>query len=420
MVEKYIYQNFPSNIILCVDMKSFYASIEAAARNLDPYQVPLAVVGDKTRPGSVILAATPALKEKYQIKTANRLYEIPDNSEIEIVESRMGLYVEQATAITKFFTKYVPFIDIQVYSIDESWLNLSGIVGNWEDAIKKSRQIKKELYEQFHLPCSMGLGPNMFLAKVAMDTEGKKKGLAVWKYHDVKNKLWPLPLAKCWGIGSRITSHLNKVGITTIGELAQLPLAYLEKRFGIMGNQLHYHAWGIDLSEVGEFIPDEKKSIGRGITLYEDYCDIKQIEIVVFELAEVVASRARTAQKSGKTVGLGLTYSKSEKEKGFYRQFTSKTSLVLAEEILEVCQKLLNENYQPGLAVRKVRVNLSNLVERSQQQLNLFEDRQKKIKLAKLQDELQRNFDYKALFFGVSLKEGSIKERINTTIGGHH
>ncbi len=87
-------EKLPHKKVLCIDMKAFYASVEAVERGFDPLQVYLAVVGDKTRKGSVVLAASPALKKKYRIKTGNRLYEIPENSEIKVVNARMGLYLQ--------------------------------------------------------------------------------------------------------------------------------------------------------------------------------------------------------------------------------------------------------------------------------------------------------------------------------------
>jgi len=146
----------------------------------------------------------------------------------------------------------------------------------------------------------MGIGPNMFMAKVAMDNEGKKTGLCRWEYSDIPDKLWPLNLSDCWGIGSRTEKKLNKIGVYTVGELAQLPLEYLENKFGIIGNQLYYHAWGIDYSEVEGHFNDRKKGVGRGITLYNDYTDLEEIKTVIFNLAEEVSKRVRQHNLKGK------------------------------------------------------------------------------------------------------------------------
>ena len=104
------YEQLPDNKILCVDMRSFFASVEAVERGWDPLEVCLAVVGDKSRPGSVVLAASPALKEKYNIKTGSRLYEIPEKKEIKIVEARMGLYLQRSLQITLLLGNLYPLM----------------------------------------------------------------------------------------------------------------------------------------------------------------------------------------------------------------------------------------------------------------------------------------------------------------------
>lgn len=412
------YDNLPHQNILCVDMQSFFASVEAVSRGLDPVETPLAVLGDKKRSGSVVLAASPALKRRYSIKTADRFYQIPDDPNIKLVEARMGLYIKISVEITELFNNYVPLDAIHVYSIDESWLKLDGTERLFGDKWEVAKMIKKDLLQTFGLNCSMGIGPNMFLAKVAMDNEGKKEGLVEWTYDDVEEKLWPLPLKKCWGIGGRLTKHFNEIGVKTVGDLAHLPLEYLEKRFGVMGTQLFYHAWGVDLSKVEGHYQDERKNLGRGITLYSDYTDIKKIKTVIFELAEEVAQRARKRKMTGKTISLGIVYSKEELESGFHVQRTIDTYTNLTSVIYETAVTLLKENYN-NQAVRKVRVSIGNFSNKANMQLNIFENKAKEIKLMEVKDRLQDKYGYQSLYYGRSTKAGSVKERIKTTIGGH-
>lgn len=412
------YKQLPNNKILCVDMKSFFASVEAVDHGWDPLKVCLAVVGDQNRPGAVVLAASPALKEKYNIRTGNRLYEIPENREIKIVNARMGLYLKRSLEITLLFKGFVPLDAIHVYSIDESWLKLDGTERLLGDEWKVARMIKEKIKSNFGLPSSMGLGPNMFLAKVAMDVEGKKKGLVEWKYDDVREKLWPVPIKDCWGIGSRMSKWFKKISVNTIGDLAQLPLELLEEKFGIIGNQLYYHAWGVDLSKVEGHYADKQKALGRGITLFKDYSDREEIKTVIFELAEEVAKRARNKNLAGKTVVLGIGYSKNEKDGGFHLQRTRQEYTNLTSDIYRLALDLFNENYQ-GQLVRKVSMALANLAPSLSIQLSLFEDKSQEINLSQVKDTLQDRFGYKALFFGKSLRSGSVRERIKTTIGGH-
>ena len=397
-------------------MKSFYASIEAVDRDLDPWNIPLAVIGNKKRSGGVVLAATPAMKEKFNIGTANRVYQIPDDSEIILVEARMEFYVQVSMEITRLFNEFVPLDDLHVYSIDESWLKLDE---NKEKSWEMAKNIKNELMKRFQLSSSMALGSNMFLAKVAMDVEGKKDGLMRWTYDDIADKLWPLPLEKCWGIGSRLAKKLNKIGVKTMGDLAHIPLEYLENKFGIMGNQLYYHAWGVDLSKVEGHYLDKKESIGKGITLYKDYCELEDIKTVIFELSEVVARRARDNKVVGKTINLGIGYSRDELKNGFQRQKTINEYTNFTFKIYNICLQLLKKHYT-GENVRKINVNLSNLVSDKKIQLDLFENKNQKLKLAEVKDKIIKKYGHEALFYGRSLRKSSIKKRINETIGGHN
>ncbi|MFN2340821.1 MAG: UV damage repair protein UvrX [Halanaerobium sp.] len=413
------YSDVPRDQILCVDMKSFYASIELVKRNIHPLKGYLAVIGDKKRKGSVVLAASTALKKKYGIKTAHRLFQIPDKEEIILAEANMGLYLEVSMKITEIFNSYLPLEAIHIYSIDEAWLKLNGSQKKYGDPVELAVKIKKEIWDKYRLPCSMGIGPNMFMAKVAMDNEGKKTGLCRWDYEDIPDKLWPLKLSDCWGIGSRTEKKLNKIGVYTVGELAQLPLDYLENKFGIIGNQLYYHAWGIDYSQVEGHFNDRKKAVGRGITLYRDYTELDEIKTVIFNLAEEVTKRVRQNNLKGKTVSLSLGYSKTENKKGFSRQLSLEKRTDMTKDIYQAAVSILIKHYQAE-KVRKISLYLTKFTESDYQQLNLFENDLKRAEINQLRDQLAQKMGKDVLYYARNLEAGNIKERIENTIGGHH
>jgi DNA polymerase V len=412
------YNDAPLDQILCVDMKSFYASIELVRRKVHPLKGYLAVIGDKNRKGSVVLAASAALKEKYGIKTADRLFQIPNRDEIILAEANMELYLDISLKITELFNSYLPLEAIHVYSIDEAWLKLNGSQKKYGKPIELALKIKKEIWNKYKLPCSMGIGPNMFMAKVAMDNEGKKTGLCSWSYDDIPNKLWPLKLSDCWGIGSRTQKKLNKIGVYTVGELAKLPLKYLESKFGIIGNQLYYHAWGIDYSEVEGHFNDRKKAVGRGITLYSDYAEIEAVKTVIFNLAEEVGKRVRENNLKGRTISLALAYSKTETKKGFSRQLSLKIPTDMTRDIFKTAVVILNNHYQ-GEKVRKISLYLTNFTETNYRQLNLFKKDLERAKINEIRDQLAKKMGKDVLYYARNLETGNIKNRIENTIGGH-
>ena len=220
---------------------------------LDVMKVPIAVIANFQQPGSVVLAASPPMKERFHIKTGNRLFEIPKHPDIRLFEPKMSFFLDMSVAITKLIAQFVPRESIHVYSVDESFIDLTGTEQLWGSPIETAKAIQQAIYNQFRIPSAVGMGPNMLMAKLALDLEAKKTGFAKWTYDDVPTKLWPIrPLSTMWGIGKQIEERLNNMGIFSVGDLAHGDLPSLEKHFGIMGNQLYYHAWGIDHSTFGE------------------------------------------------------------------------------------------------------------------------------------------------------------------------
>jgi DNA polymerase V len=414
------YSTMPKHHILCIDMKSFYASCSAVMLGLDPLDCHLAVVANKERPGSVVLAASPRLKKDFGIKTGSRMFEIPDDPRIILAEPKMATYLRISTEITRLFHRYVPKEAIHVYSVDESFLKVDGAHPLWGDARTIAAKIKDEIEREFQLPCAIGIGPNMLLAKLCLDLEAKKKGIAEWTYEDVKTKLWPLsPLSEMWGIGKRLQKTLNGMGIFTVGQLANYSLEKLEAKFGIMGNQLYHHAWGIDLSDIGAPIMEGQISFGKSQILLRDYKEEAEVKHVILEMCEEVARRARAHRKAGRTVSLGIGYSQDEFGGGFHRSRTVDEPTNITMDLYRVCLELFKENYVPK-TVRSISITLSNIVDDNEMQLSLFDpSRWKKRKLGYTVDGIRRKYGSKALLRAVSYTEAGTAVHRSKLVGGH-
>lgn len=420
MNPKIDYSIFPDRHILCVDMKSFYASCAAVVLGLDPLTTHLAVVANLNRQGSVVLASSPTLKRDYKIHTGNRLFEIPRDDKIIIVPAQMNLYLKVAVEITRLFNKYVPKESIHTYSIDESFLEIKGTTNLWGRAKTVAALIIKELKDTFHLDATIGIGPNMLLAKLCLDLEAKKKGIIRWDYADVTEKLWKIsPLSKMWGIGTQLEKRLNRMGIFTVGELANYPLKHLEKAFGIMGNQLFYHAHGIDLSELGAPILQGQISYGKSQVLLRDYSKRSEIATVILEICEEVCKRARTDKKAGRTITLQIVYSKQAKAKGFNRSLTVDRPTNITMEVYDVCMHLFSK-YYIGEVVRKISISLGNLCEDTAIQLSFLEkDRIREQKLGYIMDNIREKHGKDSLLRAVSFTEAGTAIERSKLIGGH-
>lgn len=414
------YSSLPHQHILCVDIKSFYASCAAVMEGLDPLECYLIVVGDVDREGSVVLAASPKVKKEFGIKTGSRLFEVPSDPRIKIVEPKMATFLRVSTEITRLFHRYVPKEAIHVYSVDESFIKVDGTDQLWGDAYEIAQKIREELKREFQLPCAIGIGPNMLLAKLALDLEAKHTGIAVWTYEDVPKKLWPVsPLSEMWGIGKRLEKRLNAMGIFSVGQLAQYDLALLEAKFGIIGNQLYYHAWGVDLSEIGAPIMEGQISFGKSQILLRDYKNVTEIKHVILEMCEEVARRARTHKMAGRTISLGIGYSHEELGGGFYRSKTMEKPTNITMDLYKVCLELFHKFYD-GRTVRQISLALSNVVPDKVLQLDLFEPNLlKKRELGYAVDRIRRRFGSASLLRAVSYTEGGTARTRARLIGGH-
>lgn len=416
------YKQFLDRKILCIDMKSFYASVSAVERGLDPLSCYLAVVGNTDHQGSVVLAASPALKRDFRIKTGSRLYEIPNDPKILVVNPKMRLFVRVSSEITKLFYRFVPPDSVHTYSVDESFLDVRGLEKIWGTPEETAKLIQFEIENTFGLPSTCGIGPNMLIAKLALDLESKKNpnGIASWSYNDIPAKLWPIsPLSEMWGIGRRTEKTLNSMGVFTVGQLAHYDLKLLEKKFGVMGNQLYHHAWGVDLSEIGAPILQGQISFGKSQILMRDYTNIDEIKVIILEMCEEVAKRARDKRKAGRTISLGIGYSKNEFESGFSRSRTIEIPTNITMEIYRVCLELFNENYR-GQTVRSVSLSITKLVDDNELQLDLFNEHGwKKHELGYVVDRVRNKFGGSSLLRAASYTPAGTTLHRAKLVGGH-
>ncbi len=419
------YTTMPNRSILMLDAKSFYASAHCALLGLDPLRTHLVVVGDLERSGSIVLAASPLMKKEYGIKTGNRLFEVPKHdSRIHIVKAQMSKYLDISLGMTRILERFAPFDSILQYSVDEAWVDVTGTEKLLGDKWIVAQKMKETIWKELRIPVAIGIGPNMLVAKVCLDMDAKKEpeGLAEWQYTDLPKKLWPHPLKEMWGIGSRMERNLQQMGIRTIGQLAQYEVSLLEKRFGIMGVQLHHHAWGIDFSRVRPNYNQVNKSYGNGITLLRGYTEITEIKVVIRELCDEVTTRARKDRMAGRTISLGISYSKDEHREGFSRSMSIETQTNLDDEVCAICYQLFENYYVPGAEVRNVYVCLSNLCSDEQVQLDMFsfKTKEKKRSLALAVDQIRDRFGFASILKASSLTVGGVAVERSRKIGGHY
>ena len=414
------YSYYPKRHIAILDMVSFYASCTANIYGLDVMKVPIAVVANLEQRGSVVLAASPPMKKRFSVKTGTRLYEIPKHPEIRLFHPQMNYFLEMSMKINAILHKYVPDESIHVYSVDESFIDLTGTEKLWGKPEETVKHIQKEILTTLNIPTTAGMGPNMLIAKLALDLEAKKTGFSKWEYEDIPKKLWPVsPLNEMWGIGSKTEKHLNQMGIFTVGQLAHTDLSKLKKKFGIMGSQLYHHAWGIDMSTIGEPIKKSQVSYGKSQILMRDYINPTEVKIVILEMCEDVASRVRSNKCVGRTISLSIGYSRQVAKKGFRRSRTISESTNSAREIYEICVILFDENYE-NEPVRQIALSLSKLEKEHSVQLSLFEPKKwEDRRLNNAMDKIKNTYGSTAIIRAASLTEAGTTIKRSKLVGGH-
>lgn len=415
---------YPKRNILCIDLKSFFASCECVERGLDPFSVPLVVANKNQGNGAITLAITPYLKSK-GIASRSRLYDIPANIKYTIVSPRMKLYLAKSKEVVNIYLDYVADTDLHIYSIDECFLDVTNYLKMYKKTdYELAEDILKTIYKKTGLTANCGIGPNMLLAKIAMDTEAKKykNGIAKWTYEDIPSKLWPItPLSKMWGIGPRMEKKLNLLNIYKVGDLAKYDRHILKDKFGVMGCELWNHANGIDLSIIKDYKQMSKdKSFSHSQVLFKDYNE-NNIKLIMQEMIDLLTFRLRENHKQTTLIGLGITYSK-EFQKGFYHSTKILAPTDSAKEIMRYCE-IIFDRYYEFLPIRKVTITCGGLQAKTGVQLNLFnnlENIESEVKINETIDEIKNKFGKNSIVKASSLLPDSTAIERNQKIGGHH
>lgn len=418
----YNYDKMPDYNELCIDMKSFYASVEAVDHDLDPLTSLVAVVGNLNYHNSVVLAASPRMKAEFNIRTGSRLSAIPPRKDIQLFNARMSRYQDVSLSIIRILLRYVPQNALQVYSIDEYFLNLSLTDRRFSSALEAAQHIRRTIYEETQLTCSIGIGSNKLMSKFVLDAYAKKAptGIVECRYKDVQRMLWPLPVQEMWGIGPNIQRRLNRMRIFTVKDLALTPLSALRGEFGVvLGEEYHQHAHGIDLSPV---IVDprlqERKGFSSGRTLHRTYSK-SEAKTVIYELTDQLTQKLRQSRLAARTIDLVIRFDRLEGEASFKRSQRLPEASDLSRRIYERLLHLLADC--PAGSIRFVGIGVTDLIDVEMIQLNFFttDEDESLRRLAKTIDAIQLQHGANAIFRAISISPSGTALEWAHKRGGH-
>ena len=418
----------PVHDIMCIDCKSFYASVEAIRRGIHPLAADIAVLSKGDSPGGLVLAASPNCKKHYHVGLSMRRFQLRDDMQVELAEPRMADYIRKNYGINRIYRQFTDDAHWYPYSIDESFIDVThshNLFGSNEEI---ATQIQKKVFNQFGIITTVGIGQNPLLAKLALDNEAKKSTpwQATWTYDRVPETIWQInDLADFWSIGSRTAKKLNVIGIHNLYDLAHADRSLLHQRFGVLGDAMYFHAWGIDYSDLTRrYLPRaENKGYGNSQVLMRDYTQAREIEVVLSEIADQVAGRLRHHKVQGEVISVGIGYADAEEAgtSGFGAQMkvdpTNRT-----DDLIRAVRFLFHSKWN-GHAVRNVSVRVNRISQASTMQLSLFESAEKEeanVLLDQTIDKIRQLYGYKAIVRGYSKEKGATAIGRAGLVGGHH
>lgn len=367
-----------------MDMNAYFASVEQAA-NPALRGKPVIVCGE----GRTIVTAVSYEARKYGVKTGMSLPEAKTLCPCLIcVVGDVHKYVDTTFKIQKILLEFTD--QVEPFSIDECFADITHLCKQEYDAKIVSKKIKERLKDELGLKCSIGIGPNKVVAKLASKMQ-KPDGLVEIREQDIPQIFAELPIEKLQGVGvgNKLSSKLTSLGIETAKELGDASISMLSAHFGIVGYHLKRIGQGQDDSPVKKYNEQEQiKSFGHSHTLPQDTKEIDTIKSYLFMLSEKVGKRLRQANFMGRTISLFVRYGDFT---GFSKQHSLKYCIKTGYEIYSAANAILKKIMPLKKAVRLLGVSISSLTPDHKQQF-LLEEMEKQDKLTRTVDTLNKKY----------------------------
>lgn len=413
-------------VYLCIDLKTFYASVECVERNLDPFDTNLVVADESRGKTTICLAVSPKLKN-LGVKNRCRLFEIPENIQYIIAKPRMRLYMEYSKNIYKIYLKYFAKEDIFVYSIDECFLDITDYTMLYKKTPEElALEIMEDIYVTTRISSACGIGSNLFLAKVALDILAKHSENHIGYLNEMlfRQTIWfHTPITDIWNIHTQTAKRLEKYRAYSLYAVAHLKEEVLKKEFGANAVYLIDHSWGMEpctIEDIHLYKPKNRTISSRQI-LWEEYeyeeaflvlKEMVQVHVLNLVAKKLVCGRIylsigyadRTIKKTGGSVSL-KEYTNS------YRR------------IVEYFTNVFFRSTHKNIPIRVIGIGFGKLIDETYRTVDLFTDlffEKKEQNLQKTILFLQRKYGKNAILKGMDLEEKATTKKRNRLIGGHN
>lgn len=414
---------------ICIDLKSFYASVECVERGLDPFTTRLVVADPDRGDGTICLAVSPALKA-LGVGGRCRVYEIPPDIDYIKAKPRMQKYIDYSAGIYKIYLRYVSKEDIHVYSVDEAFFYTTPYLKLYDtDEESFARMLTDAVFRETGIPAVCGMGSNLYLAKVALDILAKHSPSLMYALDEESYKriLWDhRPLTDFWRIGRGISRKLEKHGILTMRHIATADKDLLYRLFGIDAELLIDHANGIEtttIADIKKYRP-KQKSMSCGQVLFRDY-SFDEARLILKEMVDKLCLEMTAEHMLTDSVTFCIMYTKwvGVPFLSATVSFPVKTasSRLITNEVIKAYNRMINKK----AAVRRLSVSFNDIKpDTCDRQLTIFDFARndilsRDIRMQEAMLCIQSRYGKNAVFKGRDLEDCATALERNMQIGGH-
>lgn len=415
-----------NKIYLCIDLKSFYASVECVERGWDPLTARLVVADPERSEKTICLAVSPALKQM-GVPNRCRVFQIPKEIPYKMAPPRMQLYIDYAAEIYGVYLKYIAKEDIQVYSIDEAFLDVTDYLHLYQmTAVELGRKIMQDILDTTKIPAACGVGTNLYLAKVALDILAKHETdrIAYLDEARYREKLWKhKPLTDFWRVGRGTVERLSNMGICTMEEIAHARESLLYKAFGIDAELLIDHAWGrepVTIADIKAYRP-KNTSFSSGQVLPRDY-EYEEGVLVVKEMADLLCLDLVDQGLVTSHISLVIGYSNQKCFEPAKGSTTLRSATSSNRRLLSYVEQLYRRIVRPGAYIRRITLTYTGVMTEDYQQFDLFsnpEETEKDVKAQRAVISIKQRYGRNAILKGMNLEESATTIERNGQIGGN-
>lgn len=411
---------------VCIDLKSFYASVECVERGLNPLTTNLAVADPERSGKTICLAISPSMKA-LGIQNRCRVFQIPDGVKYIMAPPRMKLYIEYAADIYAIYLKYISKEDIHVYSIDEAFLDVTDYLSMYQtDAKELAVRMMEDIKNSTGITATAGIGTNLYLAKIALDITAKhvKDNIGYLNEELYRKTLWKhKPLTDFWRVGAGTAKRLAGFGILTMGGIAGCSEDLLYRQFGIDAELLIDHAWGREsttMQDIKAYKP-RNSSITSGQVLARDY-DFEECRLIIKEMTDELCLEMVDKGIVTDSISLMVGYSNQSETKPASGSVTFSAATNSYRSLIARMMKLYEQIADRDKLIRRLNLSCNRLLDEAYIQYDLFIDPEEAERERKLQEaalEIKKKFGKNAMIRGMDLQEEGTAMMRNRQIGGH-